>query len=188
MSSFDPRTITLLLRDVQAGMPGAVGSLVPIVYAELHALATPIFLDAGRGHTLQPTAVIHEAWLKVARHLERIEDRTHFFAVASQAMRQVLTDHARARGRQKRGGGARRVTLNESSSKGEAVSLDLVELDDTLRRLAELNPRHARVVELRFLGGLTIAETAEVMGVGTSTVEDDWFTAKAWLRKELGRS
>ena len=185
MSRLDPHTITQLLRDAQSGDSGAVESLLPLVYDELRAMAVPIFSDQRRGHTLQPTAVIHEAWLKLADHVDRIEDRTHFFAVASQAMRQVLTDHARGRQRQKRASEAARVSLDISLVPAKPNGLDLVDLDDSLTRLAALKPRHARVVELRVLGGLTIAETAEFLGVGHSTVEDDWFMAKAWLRTEL---
>lgn len=185
MSAIAPETITRLLRSIRSGEEGAAASLLPIVYSELGVLADQLFSKERAGHTLQPTALIHEAWVKLAGHLHAIDDRTHFFAIASQAMRQVLTDHARGAARQKRGGGCKRVTLCDDLGAQNATGFDLVELDDSLARLTLLNPRHSRVVELRILGGLTIAETAEVLRVSDKTIERDWFMVKAWMRTEL---
>jgi RNA polymerase sigma factor (TIGR02999 family) len=185
----DPQTITRLLRDAGEGRPQAVDDLLPLVYAELHGLSAALFSQERQGHTLQPTAVIHEAWMKLVGHLGQLEDRTHFFAIASRAMRQVLTDHARSARRLKRGGNARAVTLDEQfveADGGGGVELDLVDLEDSLQRLSALNARHARMVELRVLGGLTIAETAAALEVSPATIERDWFQARAWLRRELG--
>lgn len=157
------------------------------MYDELQHVANLLFANERRGHTLQPTALIHEAWLKIEGRLDGVEDRKHFFAIASRAMRQVLADHARGAGRLKRGERNKRVTLHENVTESPSTGIDLVELDDLFRRLSELNSRHAQVVELRVLGGLTIAETAEVLEVSHSTVESDWFTSRAWLRRELTR-
>lgn len=188
----DPHTITRLLQGIRDGQEEAAHALLPLVYGQLHGLSEAIFLGENPGHTLQPTALVHEAWLKLAGHLDDLSDRTHFFAVASRAMRQVLTDHARSARRQKRGGSARRVTLDDHSggdgASGGRADLDLVDLEDSLARLADLNTRHARMVELRLLGGLTIAETASTLDVSHATVERDWVTVRAWLRRELGRS
>ncbi len=185
MSATNPKTITRLLRDVRTGETGAAQNLLPLVYEELHSLAGALFAGERKGHTLQPTALIHEAWLKLAGSIDDLQDRRHFFTIASRAMRQVLTDHARRCNRLKRGAGGKRVTFDETMAPGAPMGINLVDLDDSLTRLSFLNPRHAQVVELRMLGGLTIAETAETLGVSAHTVEGDWFTAKAWLRTEL---
>lgn len=184
----DPQTVTRLLHGVRAGEAPAIQELLPVVYDELRGLARALFSDERRAHTLQPTALVHEAWMKLGSHLDGVEDRRHFFALASRAMRQVLADHARQRSRQKRGSVRQRVTLDTSLAAAGSAQVDLVDLDDSLARLASLNERHARVVELRLLGGLTIADTADVLGISHATVEADWFTAKAWLRSELGRA
>ncbi len=185
----DPKsTVTQLLRDVQSGETDASESLLDLVYDELRGLASALFARERDGHTLQPTALVNEAWLRLADHLDHVEDRVHFFAIAAQAMRRVLVDHARRCRRKKRGDGYQRVTLDDRLGWVQSEGYELVELDDSLTRLATLNPRHARVVELRILGGLTIAEAASVLGVSTSTIECDWFTAKAWLRTELARA
>ena len=188
MSEVHPETITRLLHSARAGEAAAGESLLAITYAELGQIARLHFSSQPLGHTLQPTALVHEVWLKLAGHLDRVEDRRHFFALASQAMRQVLADHARGRDRTKRGSGRPRITLDSSMGMADTTAIELVDLDDSLRRLATLNERHARVVELRIFGGLTIAETAEVLEVSHTTIESDWFTARAWLHTELGRS
>ena len=188
MTTSDPKTITRLLHGVRAGEPDAAGRLLPIVYSELRSLAGALFARETSGHTLQPTALIHEAWLKLAAHLDGIEDRRHFFALASQAMRQVLTDHARKLRAAKRRGEARQVTLDEALVSSPNHGPDLVDLDDSLRRLASLNARHARMVELRLFGGLTIPETAQTLELSHATVERDWFTIRAWLRRELSQA
>ena len=183
-------TVTRLLHAVQQGDDAAKDSLIPMIYSELHDIARGSFRNERHDHTLQPTALIHEAWLKLAGHLDRREDalenRRHFFILASRAMRQVLADHARSAVRQKRGDGRMRVTLDPADGARTASGFDLVELEDALSRLSKLNARHAQVVELHLLAGLTIPETAEALGVSRATVETDWFTAKAWLRTKLG--
>ena len=185
MNPPDPPTITRLLQQIRAGDSEAIRVLLPLVYTELQHLAGAVFANERRDHTLQPTALVHEAWLKLAGNLGEVEDRTHFYAIAAQAMRRVLTDHARASKRLKRGGSGKRVTLDEQLLPVGEAGIELVELDACLGRLAMLNERHARMVELRFFGGMTIPETAEVLGVSHTTVERDWFSVRAWLRLEL---
>lgn len=159
-------------------------ALFESVYGQLHHLARHAFRGQGSGATMQPTVLVHEAWMKLEGHLAGFRDREHFLAVASLAMRQVLRDHAAAARAQKRGGGLPRVTVTDLAE-AAAPALDLVALDEALDELARLHPRHARVVELRFLASLTIAETARTLGVGESTVEADWAMARAWLRLRL---
>ncbi len=185
MDSIDPKTLTRMLQGARGGDDGALEVLLGAVYAELGEVAARLFSKERKDHTLQPTALIHEAWMKLEAHIGGLEDRAHFFAVASQAMRQVLADHARGRLRQKRSGQHDRVALGGTFGALGAVEIDLVDLDDTLSRLSKLHPRHGRVVELRVLGGLTIAEVASALGVSDTTVERDWLMAKAWLRTEL---
>ena len=182
--SASPGEATRLLQAARAGDPGAADRLAELLYAELHALAQA---QARPGGTLQPTALIHEVWLKLHGNLASLQDRRHFFAVASRAMRQVLANHARAARAQKRGEGRIGVTLDEHLGLNDDAT-DVVALDDSLARLAALNERHARVVELRFLCSLSIEETAEALSVSTATVERDWAFAQAWLRRELRRA
>lgn len=185
MTGPDPQTITRLLQAARNGEAGAADSLLPLVYGELGRLAVRIFAGERAEHTLQPTALIHEAWIKLAGGMGKLENRRHFYAVASQAMRQVLNDHARALAAEKRGSRRPRVTLDEAFDGARSTALDLVELNELLAHLEERNPRHGRLVELRVFGGLTIAEAAEVLGVSAATVERDWFMARAWLRTKL---
>ncbi len=177
--------VTALLEAHGAGDPTALDQLLPLVYEEMRALASRAFRSAGAAHTLQPTAVVHEAWMKLAGGLSRVNDRAHFLAVASRAMRQVLTDHARGVRAAKRGERCKGITLSEALDGQDSATVDLVTLDDSLDRLGRLRPRHARVVELRFFGGLTIAEAAKALDVCPATVESDWAMARAWLRREL---
>lgn len=185
MPEGSPPSVTRLLGRIRAGDADASTELLPIVYAELRGLAAAVFSDQNPGHTLQPTALVHEAWLKLAPNLDGFDDHRHFFIVAAKAMRQVLTDHARGKLAVKRGGGARRVTLDSAISPVMASGVDLLALHEALEKLTGLNERHARVVELRLFGALTIDETAEALGVSHGTVESDWAMAKAWLRSEL---
>lgn len=180
--------ITCLLQEVREGDRVAAGALLDMAYAELAGLARMCLAGERHNHTLQPTALVHEAWLKIAGGFGQASDRNHFFAIASQAMRRVLTDHARGRLRQKRGGRKQNLTLDTSYGAAHDNNLDCLELEDTLTRLEQLNERHARVVEMRVLGGLTIAECAEALGVSHTTVEKDWFMARAWLRKHMQHS
>lgn len=179
-----PSDFTALLRRHRQGDRDALGGLLDHAYGELHDLARRAFTSQPGGHTLQPTALLHEAWLKLGGRVDDIRDRQHFFALAARAMRQVLADHARRGARQKRGDGRRPEVLDEATDGAYEVD-DLVALDDSLSRLSQLNQRHARVVELRIFGSLTVVEVAEELGVSRSTVESDWTMARAWLRREL---
>jgi len=165
------------------------GLLEDEVYRELRAIAGNIFREQAAGHTLQPTALVHEAWLKLASSegSPAWQSRSHFLAVASKAMRQILIDHHRRRSAHKRGGeGRERITLSGLAIGAATPEIDLLALEEALEKLAELDPRTARVVELRFFGGLTVEEIAEALGVGTTTVEGEWRHARAWLTRELG--
>jgi len=193
-SSPSPDSVTGLLRAWGAGDAQASDSLVRLVYAELRRQARIALRREGEGHTLQPTALVHEAWLRLGdQHDARWESRTQFFAIAAQTMRRVLLDHARTRHALKRGGGAVQVTLGDADANvgaraAESVPLDAVDviaLDDALKRLAELDPQKARLVDLRYFAGLSIPEAAEVLGVSTATVGREWAIARMWLRREL---
>ncbi len=162
---------------------------MPLVYDELRSLARRYMRSERREHTLQPTALVHEAYLRlVDRPRVDWRGRTHFFAVGARVMRHLLIDHARGRGRKKRGGGRYRVTLTDWRAAGGEAGLDpgeLLDLDAALEKLARVDEREARVVELRFFAGLTVAEVAHALGVSKRTVEQDWTHARAWLRREL---
>ena len=168
----------------------AADELLPMVYDELRGLAGKVFARRGDQHTLQATALVHEVYLKLIGSRESRKawsDRVHFFAVASTAMRRVLTDYARTANRVKRGGGAHRITLDESLVEGPAKeAIDLVALNDALEDLEEASPRIARVVELRYLCGLTVEEVAQELGVAERTVFKDWRSGRAHLRRFLG--
>jgi RNA polymerase sigma factor (TIGR02999 family) len=161
-------------------------SLLPEVYAELRALAAARLRGEGAGHTLQPTALVHEVYLKLARQSRaQWKDTGHFFAVAAQALRRVLVDHARGRRAAKRGGMAQRLTIStELDAAPEEV--DLLALDEVLDKLARLSPRQAQVVEMRFFGGMEVTEVARVLEVSESTIKGEWRMARAWLQQQLG--
>lgn len=177
----------VLLRRLADGDREAADELLPRVHDELRAIAARAMRGERAGHTLQPTALVHEAWLEVVGDdCPVFNGRSHFLAVASIAMRRFLVDHARARGREKRGGGWQRVTLDERvPDREEAFDVDVLALHEALEELERLDARQARVIELRFFGGLSIPETAEVLGVGTTTVQVDWSMARAWLTLRL---
>jgi RNA polymerase sigma-70 factor, ECF subfamily len=157
------------------------------VYAELKAIAEREFRRERASHTLQPTALVNEAWLRIAAKPGGFESRSHFLGYAAQAMRHVLVDHARRSAAAKRGGELERVTLVTGDGREPAASpADVLDLDDALGRLKQEQPRLARVVELRYFGGATIEETAEVLGVSHMTVSEDWRRARVWLARELG--
>lgn len=177
--------VTRLLSDLRAGRHHAAEELLPLVYRELHQLAAAAFAKERNNHTLQPTALAHEAWLKIADGLGDIETRRQFFGIAANAMRQVLIDHARRRAAARRGGGRDHITLDTALASAAGRDVDLLAFDDSLRRLAEVNARHARIVELRAFVGLTIEEVAELLSISRHTVNSDWQMAKAWLRCEL---
>jgi RNA polymerase sigma factor (TIGR02999 family) len=167
----------------------AARELYPLVYAQLRELAEALMRSERSGHTLQPTALANEVYIKMlGANASRLSSRTHFLAVAAQAMRQILVDSARKKNAAKRGGGAaQRLTMTGiPDSKGAVPEVDILALNEALERIESKDRRVASVVELRFFAGLTIAETARVLGVSHSTVEDDWSFARAWLRRELG--
>ena len=183
---------------ILAGLGDAEGAgrvsaedLFPLVYDELRGLARGFMSRETPGHTLQPTALVHEAYLKLVDQTRADwQGKTHFFAVGARVMRRLLVDHARERGAQKRGAGWRNVTLAEVFAPSEQADLDpeqLLDLNAALERLAELDEREAKVVTLRFFGGLTVEQVAEALGVSKRTVENDWRHARAWLQLELSR-
>ena len=178
---------TQVLAEMVDGDSSAAARLFPLVYEELRALAARKLTHERFDHTLQATAVVHEAFLRLIDQKEcGWTNRAHFMAVAARAMRQLLIDHARAKRSAKRGGRWKRVTLSEPSNPEQADTVDLLALDEALTKLTALDERMSRIVELRFFAGLTIAETSEVLGVSTTTVEDDWSMARAWLIQAIG--
>jgi RNA polymerase sigma factor (TIGR02999 family) len=181
-----PGAVTELLRAWSEGDDGALERLVPLVEAELRRLARGYLGRERRGHTLQTTALVNEAFLRLtdARRV-RWQDRAHFLGISARLMRRVLVDYARRRGFQKRGGGAQRVTLVEGLVASSDPALDIVALDRALEALANVDVRKSRVIELRFFGGLTVEEAAEVLNVSPDTVKRDWRLAKLWLLRAL---
>jgi RNA polymerase sigma factor (TIGR02999 family) len=180
--------VTAILGQMCSGDRGAAARLVPLVYEELRAIAQDRLKRERPGHSLQPGALVNEVWLHFRKGADLdLSSRSHFLAVAANAMRRLLIDHARARGAAKRGGGWEKVSLCEQAprSPGDGDDVDVVALHDALDRLEQLSERLASVVELRFFGGLTVKEAAEVLGVAPVTIERDWTKAKAWLRREL---
>ena len=178
--------ITGLLIAWSDGDQAALEGLLPLVERELHRLARRYMRRENPGHTLQTTALVNEAYLKLCDQTRvRWQNRAHFFAIAAQTMRRILIDHARARRYEKRGGGARALPLDEAVMLSDERADELVALDDALAALEKLDPRKARVVELRYFGGLSVEETAEVLKVSRSTVLHDWNMAKAWLYQQI---
>jgi RNA polymerase sigma factor (TIGR02999 family) len=181
-----PEDMTTLLVRASEGDSRAADELLPLVYGKLRALAAELMQRERVDHTLQPTALVHEAYLKLIDQTRaRWEDRAHFFSVAAQALRRILVDHARGHARVKRGGARTKMQLDEGLIAAYEQTIDLLELDDAMDRLAEQDGQRARVVELRFFGGLTIEEAASVLDVSTRTVERQWRYARAWLYREL---
>lgn len=182
-----PRDVTVILRHATSGDRAAAGELLPLVYDELRRLAQHHLKSERSDHTLQATALVHEAYLRLVDQTRtEWQNRAHFFAVAAQAIRRILIDHARSRGRAKRGGGAQKLSLEEVPTLAANDSYtDLLALDASLDALAKAHARPARVVEMRFYAGLTTREVAEVLGVSTRTVEGDWQFARAWLYAAL---
>jgi RNA polymerase sigma-70 factor, ECF subfamily len=178
--------VSVLLRAWSCGDQAALERLTPIVYDELHRLAGRYMRRERPGHSLQATALVNEAYMRLVGYTRmRWQDRAHFLAVAAQVMRRILIEHAR-RHNLKRGGDVPRVSLDEAALVSADDDLNLVALDDAMIALAVLDPRKVQVVEMRFFGGLTVDETAEVLGVSAVTVKRDWRAAKAWLCRELG--
>jgi RNA polymerase sigma factor (TIGR02999 family) len=182
------QSVSHLLQRWGAGDRAALEELMPLVYDELRRMAQRYMGQQPSGHTLQTTALIHEAYLRLLGQEEKhFENRAHFFGVAAQAMRHILVDYARARQAAKRGGEARAVSLEEAAVVSDERLAEFTALDDALAELAQLAPRQSRVVELRYFGGLSVAETAEVLQVSTDTVTRDWNQAKAWLYRALSK-
>ena len=182
-----PDDVTKLLVEWRGGSQEALEQLMPLVYRELHSIAARVLARESPGHTLQSTALVHEAYLKlVGQRSTRWQNRAHFLAISAQMMRRILVDHARHHQRIKRGGPMPTLSLDEAIAvPAPEADLDVLALDDALTSLAQVDPRGARVVELRFFSGLTIEETAEVLAVSPGTVKRDWNTARAWLYREM---
>ena len=177
--------VTRLLGELASGTSGAANRLATLVYDELHLIAVAAMRHEDDGHTWQPTELVHEAFMRlVGQHRVEWKNRRHFFGIASQAMRRLLVDHARARRQLKRDGGER-VTLTSDVAGVPTHDVDILDLSDALDRLAELDQRQARVVELRYFGGLSVPETAETLEVSEATVKRDWTIARAFLRRAL---
>lgn len=178
--------ITHLLNDIKEGDKSKANELLPLVYEQFRSLANNYFRRENKGHTLQPTELVHEAYMKLVDQ-DRVDwkGKTHFFAVGAQAMRRILVDHARSKNRIKRGSGVPKLSLDEELTISTEREDDLIFLDDALIRLEQIDERQAKIVELRFFGGLNVAETAEELGLSKRTIEKEWTMIKAWLRKEI---
>ncbi|HSO75207.1 MAG TPA: sigma-70 family RNA polymerase sigma factor [Blastocatellia bacterium] len=181
-----PSDVTQLLLDWSNGDKAALDKLVPVVYEELRRLASSYMRHERSGHTLQTSALVNEAYMRLVDYRQmQWQSRAHFFAVAAQAMRRVLVDHARKQRFAKRGGGAVKVSLDESLAVSQKQAADLIALDDALTDLEAIDPRKSRIVELRYIGGLNIEETAEVLDISPATVQREWRAAKAWLYRAI---
>jgi RNA polymerase sigma factor (TIGR02999 family) len=186
MTTPSQQEVTELLLDWGGGDRAALDKLLPLVYEELRRMAHRYMNRERLGHTLQTTSLVNEAYLKLCDQTRvRWQNRAHFFAIAAQTMRRILVDHARAQGRAKRGGGVPARSLDEGAHLSPSKAAELIALDDALNSLAQLDERRSRVVELRFFGGLSNEEIAEVLDISPNTVTRDWNMAKAWLYKEV---
>jgi RNA polymerase sigma-70 factor (ECF subfamily) len=180
--------VTELLIGWSNGDKDALDALMPVVYNELHRQASRYLRRERVGHTLQTTALIHEAYLRlIDQRSVHWQNRAHFYGIAAQLMRRILVDHARTKKRAKRGGSNVRVSLSDATLKSPGQNLDIVALDEALERLAAIDAQQSRIVELRFFSGLTVEETAEVLSISPATVKRDWSMAKAWLHREVSR-
>lgn len=189
MQNLARQDVTALLGQLAKGDDAAASRLIPIVYDELRRLAAGYMRRERQDHTLQPTALVHEAYLKlIEQRVVNWQGRAHFFGIAAQTMRRILIDHARAHLRDKRGGGMIPVPLDEALAFSPEQSSDLVRLDASMERLAKLDPRQSRIVEMRFFGGLTVEQIAAIMNVSPKTVKRDWSMAKAWLHGDMKTS
>jgi len=186
MDAAGPESFTQLLNSMVSGDPAAASQLAPVLYGELHGLALRMMRDQGAGHTLQPTALIHEAWMKLVGASERsVESRAHFAALAARAMRSVLVDHARRKGAEKRGGDGERVALDTALVEFEEPSVDVLAIDEALTTLSAMDSELGRIVELRFFAGMSVEETAAVLDVSEATIARRWRVARMWLWNEL---
>ena len=182
MSAPVQQEVTQLLIRLTDGDRAVLDELLPLIYGELRRVAAGYLRRESPGHTLQPTALVHEAYLRMVDQTQvRWQNRAHFLGVAAQMMRRILVDHARSRQADKRGGALPKLSLDENIDVSDERSSELVALDEALRKLAEIDPEKSRLVELRFFGGLSVEETAEVLGVSAPTVKRHWRLAKAWL-------
>jgi RNA polymerase sigma factor (TIGR02999 family) len=180
--------VTRLLVRLTDGDRGVLDELLPVVYGELRKLASSYLRRERVGHTLQPTALVHEAYMRLVDQTQvQWQNRAHFFGVAAQMMRRILVDHARAHEAEKRGGEFQKLSLDENIDVSGERDVNLVALDDALNLLAEVDPQKSKIVELRFFGGLSVEETAEVLGVSAPTVKRQWRMAKAWLYGQVSR-
>src|SRR6266699_1140631 len=186
MSPPSTNEVTQLLLAWSDGDQAALDKLTPLVYEELRRMAHRYMNRERPGHTMQTTALVNEAYIRlVNRKNVHWENRAHFFAIAAQLMRTILVDHARSHAYQKRGGGSRNITLDEAMVVSQQRAAEVVALDEALKELAAIDPQQSRIVELRFFGGLTIEEIAEVLGLSPATIKREWSPAKAWLYHEL---
>ena len=186
MGSDSPEDITRLLVDWNKGDQAALDHLLPVVYGELRRLAQSYLSRERTDHTLQATALVHEAYIRLVDQTSVTwQNRAHFFGIASQMMRRILVNHAEAHKAAKRGGGRTRLSLDDAVSFARNKEVDLIALDDALNRLAKIDMQQSRIVEMRFFGGLTIEEITEALSISHATVERDWRMAKSWLRREL---
>lgn len=186
MPRLEPQAITLLIEQARRGDEAALNKLLPEVYGELRRIAARQMARERPGQTLQATALVHEAYLKLLKDAAlSFENRAHFLAIAAHSMRQILVERARARHAAKRGGQRARITLDEALVSGEDLSVDCLALHEALERFSAISPEAARIVELRFFGGMTTEETAEAAGVSPATVKRQWSAARAWLYREL---
>ncbi len=185
MNREDP-DVALLLEQIASGEDEAAEKLMPMVYDRLRFLAKKLLGHESPAHTLQPTALVNEAYLRmVGQRQVEWQGKTHFFAIGAKMMRRILVDHARRKLSKKRGGGGHRIELTDDLCVSSRNNEDILAVESALEKLSELDPRQAQIVELRFYGGLTVEEVAEVLGVSKRTVESDWTMLRAWLRREL---
>jgi RNA polymerase sigma factor (TIGR02999 family) len=189
MTDHSSQSVTLFLVRWRNGDQEALNQLMPLVYDELRRLANSYLRRERRGHTLQATALVHEAYVRLVDQTHaNWQNRAHFYGVAAQLMRRILVNHARTQQAAKRGSGGLKLSLNEATAKTKEREAEVVALDDALMDLKEIDPQQSRIVELRYFAGLNIEETAEALGISPATVKREWNTAKAWLYNQLNRS
>lgn len=186
MTTSSPKDVTQILLDWSRGDPEAPDKLMPLVYDELRRIASQYLRRERADHTLQPTALVHEAYLKLVDQ-QRVswQNRAHFFAIAAQAMRRILVSYARQHLAAKRGGPRQRLTLDEAMGAAQQREVDLIALDEAMTNLEAIDPQQSRIIELRFFGGLSVEETAQVIGVSPATVKREWTMARAWLHRRM---
>ena len=189
MTQASTHEVTQLLIEWSNGDKAALDKLIPLIHEELRRLAHHYMSRERPGHTLQTTALVDEAYVRLVNRKDvHWQNRAHFFAISAQLMRSILVDHARSHAYAKRGGGARKISLDETMIVSQQRAAEVVALDDVLKELADFDPQQSRIVELRFFGGLTIEETAEVLSLSPATIKREWSTAKAWLYHELSKT